>query len=64
MVGPLAVPNARTKSPFAMAFADVELVPFMYVVEDVSLTVTCRPVDVVIVKPDVDTLSTVPDAPP
>jgi hypothetical protein len=37
---------------------------FLYVVEDASLTVTLTPADVVIVKLDVDTLSTVPDAPP
>jgi len=47
-----------------MALAEVELVPFWYVVVDASLTVTFCPVDVDIVKLDVDTLSTVPDAPP
>jgi hypothetical protein len=34
------------------------------VVEDPSLTVTFWPADVDSVKPDVDTLATVPDAPP
>jgi hypothetical protein len=47
-----------------MALAEVEAVPFWYVVEDASLTVTFWPADVVIVKPDVDTLLTVPDDPP
>jgi hypothetical protein len=47
-----------------MALAEVELVPFWYVVEDVSLTVTFWPADVDIVKVDVDKLSTVPAAPP
>jgi hypothetical protein len=47
-----------------MAFAEVELVPLWYVVEVASLTVTFWPVDVDIAKLDVDTLPTVPDAPP
>jgi hypothetical protein len=60
----LTVPSTRTLSPFVMALAEVELVPFWYVVEDASSTVTFWPPDVVNVKPDVDTLLTVPDAPP
>ena len=40
IVVPLVVPSARTSSPVVMAFAEVELVPFMYVVDDASLTVT------------------------
>jgi hypothetical protein len=64
MVVPLVVPNARTVSPVVTASADVEFAPSWYVVEDVSSTVTFWPADVIIVKPDVDTLSTVPDAPP
>jgi hypothetical protein len=40
MVVPLVVPNARMLSPVVMAFAEVELVPFLYVVEDASSTVT------------------------
>jgi hypothetical protein len=64
MVVPLVVPNARTGSPAAMALAGAELVPFWYVVEGASLTVTFWPAGVEIVKPDVDTLPTVPDAPP
>jgi hypothetical protein len=47
-----------------MALFEVEVVPFSYFVEDVSSTVTSSPVDVVRVKPDFDTLSTVPDDPP
>jgi hypothetical protein len=47
-----------------MALAEAGLVPFWYVVEDASLTVTFWPADVVIVKPEVDTLPTVPDDPP
>jgi hypothetical protein len=40
MVVPLAVPRTRTGSPFLTALAEVELVPFRYVVEDAFLTVT------------------------
>jgi hypothetical protein len=47
-----------------MALAEAGLVPFWYVVEDASLTVTFWPADVVIVKPEVDTLPIVPDDPP
>jgi hypothetical protein len=64
MVVPLVDPSTRTDVPVVMAAADVELVPFWYVVEDASLTVTFWPADVVRVKPDVDTLLTVPDDPP
>jgi hypothetical protein len=64
MVTPLVVPSTRTGSPVAMALAEAELVPFWYVVEDASLTVTFTPADVDMVKLDVDTLPTVPDAPP
>jgi hypothetical protein len=64
MVTPLVVPSTRTGSPVVMALADVELVPFWYVVVDTSSTVTFTPADVDIVKLDVDTLATVPDAPP
>ena len=60
----LTVPSTRTLSPFVMARASVELVPFWYVVEDASLMVTFWPAPVVNVKPDADTLLTVPDAPP
>ena len=47
-----------------MALAEIELVPFSYVVEDASLMVTFWPADVDIVKPDAVTLSTVPEDPP
>ena len=47
-----------------MALAEVGLVPFWYVVEDTSLTVTFWPVEVDIVKPAMDTVATVPNAPP
>ena len=45
MVVPLAdakltVPSTRTLSPVVMALAEVEPVPFWYVVEEASLTVT------------------------
>lgn len=64
MVAPLVVPSTRTLSPAVIALADVELVPVWYVVDDASVTVTFTPADVVSVKRDVDTLSTVPTAPP
>jgi hypothetical protein len=64
MVVPLVVPSTRTPSPVLIAPAEVELVPFWYVVEDASSTVTSYPADVVTVKLDVDMLMTVPDAPP
>jgi hypothetical protein len=40
MVVPLVVPSTRTLSPFVMALAELELVPFSYVVEAALLTVT------------------------
>jgi hypothetical protein len=40
MVVPLTVPSTRTLSPFVMALAGAELVPFRYVVEDAVSTVT------------------------
>jgi hypothetical protein len=55
MIVPLAVPRTRTFSPVLMAAAAVE---------DVSLTVTFWPFAVDMVKPDVDTVLTVPVAPP
>jgi hypothetical protein len=64
MVTPLVVPSTRTGTPLVIAPTEVEFVPFWYVVEDASFTVTFTPADVDIVKLDVDTLSTVPDAPP
>jgi hypothetical protein len=64
MVVPLAVPSTRTLSPLVRAVAEIELVPFWYVVEDASLTVTFWPADVEMVKPAVETVLTVPAAPP
>ncbi|MGA7087180.1 MAG: hypothetical protein WA695_06390 [Candidatus Dormiibacterota bacterium] len=40
IVVPLVVPSTRTGSPFVIAAAEVEFVPFRYVVEDASSTVT------------------------
>jgi hypothetical protein len=40
IVVPLVVPRTRTVSPVVTALAEVELVPFWYVVEDTSFTVT------------------------
>ncbi|WP_370097598.1 hypothetical protein [Streptacidiphilus sp. MAP12-20] len=48
----------------AEAATEAEAVPFRYAVEAASLTVTFCPADVVSVKLEVDTLSTVPDEPP
>jgi hypothetical protein len=64
MVVAFVVPSTRTLAPFVMAVAELDLVPFWYVVEDALLTVTFSPAAVVIVKLDADTLSTVPDDPP
>jgi hypothetical protein len=64
MVVELTVPSSSTCVPFLMALAEIELDPFLYFVEDVSSTVTFWPAEVVIVKPDLDTLVTVPDDPP
>jgi hypothetical protein len=65
IVDPLVHPSTRTGSSFVMALADVELFSFWYVVKAPSVTVTFWfPDVVVIVKLDVDTLLTVPAAPP
>jgi len=40
MVVELTVPSTRTGSPVVMALAEAEAVPFAYVVEDASPTVT------------------------
>jgi hypothetical protein len=40
IVVPLVIPSTRTLSPFLTALAEIELVPFRYVVEDDFLTVT------------------------
>jgi hypothetical protein len=64
IVVPLVVPSARTFVPLVMAEAVVALVPFRYFVEDVAVTVTFWAAEVVMVKPVLVTLSTVPIAPP
>jgi hypothetical protein len=64
MVVPLVVPRTRTDSPLLMAPAEVEPVPVVYLVEDALVTVTVCPAEVDRVKLDVDTLATVPTAPP
>jgi hypothetical protein len=63
-IAPLVHPSTRTGSPLAMALAEAELVPFWYVVEDASSTVTVWPVAVVTLKVDLDVLATVPTTPP
>ena len=40
MVVELTVPSTRTASPAVMALAEIEAVPFSYVVDDTSSTVT------------------------
>jgi hypothetical protein len=40
MVVELTVPSTRTGSPAVMALAEIEAVPFSYVVDDASSTVT------------------------
>jgi hypothetical protein len=66
MVVPVVVPRTRTVWPVVMALAEVEaeVVPFWYVVDGASLTVTAWPAGVVSVKLDVDALLTVPAVPP
>ena len=64
MVVLFVVPSTRTSLPLVAALADAGLDPFWYVVAGVSSTVTFWPADVVIVKPEADTLVTVPADPP
>ena len=64
MVVPLVVPSTGTGWPVVMALAEVEGVPFLYLVEDASWTVTFCPADVGTVKPDLDKPATVPTVPP
>ena len=59
-----SVPSTRTVAPLVTALFDAAVVPFSYLVDDVSLIVTFSPVEVDRVKPDVDTLLTVPIEPP
>jgi hypothetical protein len=58
------VPTTRTVLPLVTALADADFVPFLYVVDDLALTVTFSPADVSSPKPDVDTLLTLPIDPP
>jgi hypothetical protein len=60
----LVVPSTSAVLPLVTALADAELVPVSYVVDDVSLTVTFSPAAVSSVKPEVDTLLTLPIDPP
>ena len=64
MVVPFVVPSTRTDSPGLMALAEVERVPVAYFVEDALVTVAFCPEEVDRVKLDMDTLATVPTAPP
>src|ERR1700755_2506505 len=59
-----SVPSTRTVLPLVTAFFVAAVVPFSYVVDDVSLIVTFPPVGGDRVKPDVDALLTVPIDPP
>ena len=64
MAVPLVVPSTRTASPVLIARAEDEPVPVVYLVEDALFTTTFCPAGVDRVKLDVDTLATVPTAPP
>jgi hypothetical protein len=58
------VPRTTTLSPAVTSLAAAEVVPSKYFVPDDSVIVTFWPADVATVKPDADTLATVPDVPP
>jgi hypothetical protein len=60
----LVVPNTRAVLPLMTALADADFVPFSYLVDDVSLTVTFSPADVNSTKTDLATLLTMPIDPP
>jgi hypothetical protein len=64
IVVPSVVPTTRAVLPLLTALTDADFVPFSYVVDDVSLTVTFSPAEVNSPKPDVDTLLTFPIDPP
>jgi hypothetical protein len=64
MVVRLVVPSTRKASPVLIAPAEVGRVPVAYLVEDAWFTTTLCPAEVDRVKLDVDTLATVPTAPP
>ena len=59
-----SVPRTRTVLPLVTALFEAAVVPFSYLVDDVSLMVTFPPVGVLRVKPDVDALLTLPIDPP
>ena len=59
-----SVPSTRTVLPLVTALLDAAVVPFSYLMDDVSLIVTFPPVGVDSVNPDVDTLLTLPIDPP
>jgi hypothetical protein len=59
-----SVPSTRTVTALVTALFDVAVVPFSYLVDDVSLMVTFPPVGVDRVKPDADKLLTLPIDPP
>jgi hypothetical protein len=58
------VPSTRAVLPLVTSLDDAGPVPFSYVVEGVSLTVTFCPPDVESTNPDVEALVTLPIDPP
>src|ERR1700733_11544636 len=64
MVVESTVPSTKTCPPLVTALLATQLVPFWYLVEVCSSTVTSWPADVVKVKLDLATLPTVPVDPP
>jgi hypothetical protein len=58
------VPITSAVWPVVTALAAAAVVPFLYAVDEVSLTVTFWPAEVTSVKPDVEMSFTVPIAPP
>ena len=59
-----SVPSTRTVAPRVTALFDAAAMPFSYLVEDVSVMVAFSPVEVDRLKPDADTLLTLPREPP
>ena len=57
------VPSTSAVLPLVTELADADFVPFSYVVDDFSLTVTFSPADVNNAKPELDTLLTDGDGP-
>src|ERR1700741_3557491 len=60
----LVVLRTRAILPLVTKLADAEFAPLLYVVDDVSLIVTFSPAEVTRVKPDLETLLTLPIDPP